>query len=312
MIRKSLLFALVIIILLLNISVEGIERLLNDEIGRKVRIHHPARRIVSLAPSITETLFALGLDEEIVGVTDFCDYPEAASTKPKIGGFINPSIEKIVFLRPHLVIGTRDGNRIETIHRLDDLGFSVYMVDPKSFDDVMKTIQNIGEIVGRRDESRRIIRDMMVKKEYIIRLTKSLPKPKVFFQVGYAPIITVGRGTLADDLIRLTGGRSISEHEPLSYPLYSLETILSKAPEIIIMSSMETKRDYLNLVKMWHHWKTIPAVKMNAIYVIDSNLVDRPTPRIVQGLEALVRIIHPDVSCRRDEVLDDWRGMFFK
>jgi len=292
MIRKSYLIAILFFIIS---SLDAKEHIYTDEIGRKVKIPNIPKRIISLAPSITEILFALGVEEEIVGVTGFCDYPDAALNKPRVGGFINPSIEKIVSLKPNLIIGTRDGNRMETIHRLSDLRFSVYLIDPKSFDGVISTIRNIGEIVGRPDESRKIIGDMMAKKEYIIRATKSLPKPKVFFQIGHAPIITVGKGTLADDLIRLAGGESISEHEPLSYPLYSIETILLKAPEIIIVSSMESKRDCSNLVRMWQHWKSIPAVKMNAIYVIDSNLVDRPTPRIVQGLEALVRIIHPEV-----------------
>jgi iron complex transport system substrate-binding protein len=293
MIRKLLLFAFVINVLL-PISVEGQERLLIDEIGRKVKIPHSAKRIVSLAPSITEILFALGLNEEIVGVTDFCDYPASALTKPRIGGFINPSIEKIVSLKPDLIIGTRDGNRMGTIHRLNDLGFSIYLVNPKGFDGVVKTIQNLGEISGRRDESRRITRDMMTKKENIIILTRSLPKPKVFFQVGYTPVITVGKETLADDLVRLAGGRSISEKESSNYPIYSIETIVSKAPEFIIISSMDNKRDYSNLVKRWQNWKSIPAAEKNAIYVIDSNLVDRPTPRIVEGLETLARLIHPE------------------
>lgn len=294
MIRKLLLFVFVIDLLFHFSQVEGIERLLIDEIGRKVEVPHSAKRIVSMAPSITEILFALGLNEEIVGVTDFCDYPEAALTKPRIGGFVNPSIEMIVSLKPDLIIATRDGNRKETIQRLNDLGFSVYVVNPKGFDGVMKTIQNIGEIVGRQDESRRTIRDMITRKEKVVRLTRSLPQPKVFFQVGNAPIITVGRGTLADDLIHLAGGKSISENETLSYPLYSIETILSKAPEIIIMSSMESNKDYWNLIKKWQNWKSIPAVKKNAIYVVDSNLVDRPTPRIVEGLEEMLRIIHPE------------------
>jgi iron complex transport system substrate-binding protein len=295
MIKKFLLFGFVINILLLNVSGEGQERILTDEIGREVKIPNSVKRIISLAPSITEILFALGLNEQIVGVTNFCDYPEAALSKPRIGGFVSPSIEKIVSLKPDLIIGTIDGSRRETIHRLNDLGLSVYLVDPKSFDGVIKTIKNIGEIVGRQDESRRIIRDMKTEKEDMITHTTSLPKPKVFFQIGYAPIVTVGKGTLADDLIHLAGGRSISEDEPLNHPLYTIETILLKAPEIIIMSSMESKRDYLNLLKIWRHWKGIPAVKMNAIYVIDSNLVDRPTPRIMEGLETLARMIHPDV-----------------
>ena len=253
------------------------------------------KRIVSLAPSITEILFDLGLNQEIAGVTDFCDYPEAALNKPKIGGFVNPSIEKVVSLKPELIIATRDGNRPETIQTLEDVGFSVYVTDPKGFDGVMKTVKDIGEVVGRGDESRRIIRKMMIKKEHIIiTLTQSLPKPSVFFQVGEAPMITVGRETLANDLIRLAGGRSVSENERMDYPVYSIETVISKAAEVIIISSMENKKSFLNLIKMWQNWKSIPAVKWKAIYVVDSNLVDRPSPRIIEGLEEMVRMIHPE------------------
>jgi len=294
MIRKSLLLALVIS-LLLHIPAEGKDRLLTDEMGRKVKIPYPAKRIISLAPSITEILFALGLNEEIAAITNFCDYPQAALRKPRIGGFVNPDTEKIVSLKPDLIIGIRDGNRMDTVHRLNDFGFPVYLIDPKGFDGVMGTIKNIGEVVGREKESRRLIKELVDKRENMITLTRSLSKPKVFFQVGDVPLITVGKGTLADDLIRLAGGRSISENELVSYPSYSIETILARAPEIIIMSSMESKKDHMNLVKRWQNWKSIPAVKMNAIYVIDSNLVDRPTPRIAEGLEAMVRIIHPEV-----------------
>jgi len=292
MMKRSLLLAFIIVVLL-HLPLEGKERLLTDEIGRNVNIPHFPKRIISLAPSITEILFALGLHEEIVGVTNFCDYPEDALKKPKIGGFVSPSIEKIVSLKPDLIIAIRDGNREETIQRLHDLGFSVFWVNPKGFDGVMQTIKNIGEIGGRRDESMRIVKDMRRKKEDILSLTKSLPRPKVFFQVGCDPIITVGRETLADDLIRMAGGRSISENESVNYPLYSIETVIFNAPEVIIISSMESKKNYLNLIKMWQSWKSIPAVKRNAIYVIDSNLVDRPTPRIVKGLETMVHLIHP-------------------
>jgi iron complex transport system substrate-binding protein len=294
MIRTLFLFVLVIDLLFHFSLVEGQERLLTDEIGRKVKISNAPKKIISLAPNITEILFALELDEEILAVTDFCDYPNAALTKPKIGGFVNPSIEMIISLNPDLVIATRDGNRRETIQRLNDLGLSVYVINPKGFDGVMKTIQNIGEVVGRQDEERKIVTALRTKRENILALTQSLPKPRIFFQVGEAPIITVGRETLANDLIRLAGGRSISENETINYPHYSIETIMFKAPEVIIISSMESKRDYLNLVKKWQNWKNIPAVKMNAIYVVDSNLVDRPSSRIGEGLETIVRMIHPE------------------
>jgi iron complex transport system substrate-binding protein len=276
--------------------VQGQEGLFTDEIGRIVRITNSPKRIVSMAPNLTEILFALGLREEIVGVTDFCDYPEAALTKQRIGGFVNPSIEKIVSLKPDLILGIRDGNRMDTVRRLSDLGLSVYVVDPAGFDGVVKTIENIGEVVRRREKSTEIIRKITKKKEAVVRLTQSLPKRKVFFQVGFSPIVTVGKGSLGDDLIRLAGGRSISENESGSYPVYGVETILSKAPEVIILSSMDSKRDYLNLIRMWQSWKELPAVKTNAIYVIDSNLVDRPTPRVVEGLEAMAGMIHPEIS----------------
>jgi iron complex transport system substrate-binding protein len=295
--KRRLLFILVILAihLLPGLSAAGEEHFLTDEAGRKIKLSGPAKRIVSLAPNVTEILFSLGLGKEIAGVTDFCDYPEAVLSKPRIGGFVNPDIEKIVSLKPDLIIGTRDGNRAGAIQRIEELGLSVYLVDPKDFDGVVLTVRNIGQIAGGRDESKRIADHMVEKKEEIIRLTRSLARPRVFFQVGSAPIITVGKGTLADDLIRLAGGRSISENESANYPLYSIESIISKAPEIIIMTSMEGEKEYPNLVKKWQRWKSIPAVKRNAIYVLDSNLVDRPSPRIVDGLEALLRIIHPEV-----------------
>src|SRR5512136_2513696 len=175
MIRKSLLLALVIS-LLLNIPAEGKDRLLTDETGRKVKIPYPAKRIIPLAPSITEILFALGLNEEIAAVTNFCDYPEAVLNKPRIGGFVNPDIEKIVSLKPDLIIGIRDGNRMDTVDRLNDFGFPVYLIDPKGFDGVMGTIKNIGDVVGRERESKRLIKEMVDKRENMITLTQSLSK----------------------------------------------------------------------------------------------------------------------------------------
>jgi iron complex transport system substrate-binding protein len=293
---KRIVFIVSVIFLLLNLSAsEAGERSLTDEAGRRVKVPLSAKRIISLAPSTTEILFAMGLRQEIAGVTNFCDYPEDVSTRPRIGGFVNPDVEKIVSLKPDLIIAITDGNRWETIERLSNLGFPVYTVDPKGFDGVIRTIRNMGEIIGKEEESRALIRRMMERKEKIVTLTRPLPKPAVFFQVGDAPVITVGKGTLANDLIRLAGGRSISENEPLSYPPYGIETILSKAPEIIIFSSMDNRKNYSDLIRKWQAWKSIPAVKSNSIYVIDSNLVDRPAPRIVEGLEALARIIHPEV-----------------
>ena len=299
--RKRVLLAVILITmnLFLWVAADGRERLLTDETGRKVKVPPSPGRIVSLAPNITEILFSLGLEAEIAGVTDFCDYPEAALRKPRVGGYINPSLERIVSLKPDLIIGTREGIRMEAVQALTDLGLSVYLVDPWGFDGATKTITHIGEAVERRNESAKIVKGMTAGRERVVSLTRSLPRPSVYFQLGAGSMVTVGKGTLGDDLIRFAGGASISAAEPAGYPLYSIETVLSKAPEIIIVSSMEGKKDYSNVMGKWRQFKSIPAVKRGAIHVIDSNLVDRPTPRIMEGLEALVRIIHPEVLERK-------------
>src|SRR3990172_1359377 len=251
---KNLLLFVFLLSAFHSISVEGQERVLMDETGREVKMPAAAKRIVSLAPSITEILFALGLNDEIAGVTDYCDYPDLCSTKPRIGGFVNPNLERIVSLKPDLILGIRDGTRDETVRRLNELGFSVYRVDPKGFDGVMKTIRNLGEITGREEAAGKIVRSMMTRKERIFSLTRSLQTPGVFFQVGDAPMVTVGKETLTNDLIRLAGGRSVTENESLDYPLYSIEAVIKKAPEIIIMSSMDNRKDYSNLIRKWQNW----------------------------------------------------------
>jgi iron complex transport system substrate-binding protein len=296
---KKAFILLVIFLLFPFASAEGGDRTVTDETGRSIKIPDSPRRIVSLAPNITEILFALGVDEEIAGVTDYCDYPDAALRKTRVGGFSNPSIEKIVSLNPDLVLAARDGNQAEAVNRLAGLGVSVYWTDPRGFDGVMKTIRNMGELVGRAKESESILRGMGVRRQNIISRVHLLPRPRVFFQVGDAPIVTVGKGSLGDELIRLAGGRNISEAEPMSYPVYSIETILSKAPEVIVISSMDSKKNYLNLIRRWENWKSIPAVRRSSIHVVDSDLTDRPTHRIVEGLEILAAMIHPEVFAKK-------------
>ena len=293
------LFLSVLLIWTFSVGAAARERLLTDETGRTVKVPPTPRKIVSLAPNVTEILFSLGLDTEIAGVTDFCDYPEAALRKPKVGGYINPNVEKIILLKPDLIFWIKEGSRKETLQGLAELGYPVYVTDPKGFDGVTKTLRDIGEVVGRQEKAEAIVKGMTEKKNRWVALTEPLPKPRVYFQVGIASTVTVGKGTLADDLIRFAGGASISRDEPTSYPSYGIEAILSKAPEIIIVSTMEGKKEESTVMQKWQPFGSIPAVKRKAVYVVDSNLVDRPTPRIIEGLDVLVRIIHPEVLERK-------------
>jgi iron complex transport system substrate-binding protein len=265
-----------------------------DEAGREVAFPFPPKRFVSLAPNITEILFSLGLDEEIVGVSIHCNFPERAKGKVRVGSYISLDFEKITYLKPDLIIATGAGNTRDMVDRLGKLGFQTYVIYPKNFEDILKSIAHIGQVVNREKEARMIIEGMRKKSQKVIELTKGLPRPKVFIQIGDAPIVTVGKGSFADDLIRLAGGENIAGKEKEVYPRFGMEEILKRSPEVIVISSMNPKGDYQRILQEWARWKTIPAVKNGRIHLIDSDLIDRPSPRIIEGLEEIAKVLHPE------------------
>lgn len=271
-----------------------------DEMGRKVNVPTSPKRIVSLAPSITETLFALGLDKEIVGVTMFSDYPEAARSKPRVGSYVSISLEKVVSLNPDLIIGTADGNRKETVEQFERVGLPVYVVNPTSLDDIFEMVLNVGKITGKENVAKKLVHNLRERVNFVVSQTKELKKPRVFCQVGIAPIVTVGKNTLHNKLITLAGGTNVSGEEETKYPRYSIEEIIVRQPDIIIVSSMKRGGDFERVRDKWKQWKDIPAVKNDRIHIINTDLVDHPSPRVVDGLEEMVRIIHPEVSLKND------------
>jgi iron complex transport system substrate-binding protein len=265
-----------------------------DEVGREMTLRFPPKRIISLAPNITEILFSLGLDEEIVGVSIHCNFPEKAKSRVQVGSYISLDFEKITSLKPDLIIATGAGNTRDMVDRLGKLGFQTYVIYPKNFDDILQSIAHIGQVVNRDREARSIIEGMRKRSQRVIELTRGLPRPKVFIQIGDAPMVTVGKGSFADDLIRLAGGENISGKEKEVYPRFGMEEILKRSPEVIVISSMNPKGDYQKILQEWTRWKTLPAVKNGRIHLIDSDLLDRPSPRIIDGLEELVRVLHPE------------------
>ncbi len=267
---------------------------LKDEVGREVTFPFPPRRIVSLAPNVTEILFSLGLNEEIVGVSTHCNFPEKAKSKVPVGSYIRLDFERITSLHPDLIIGTGAGNTRDMVDRLEKLGFQTYVIYPKHFEGILRSIDHIGQVVHREREAKTIIDGMRKRSQQVIELTKGLPRPKVFIQIGEAPIVTVGKGSFADDLIRLAGGENIAGKEKEMYPHLGLEEILKRSPEVIVISSMNPKGDYQKISQGWNQWKTLPAVKTGRIHLMDSDLIDRPSPRIIDGLEELAKVLHPE------------------
>jgi len=265
-----------------------------DEVGREITVPYPPRRIISLAPNTTEILFSLGLDEEIVGVSIHCNYPEKARTRVRVGSYISLEFERILSLKPDLVIATGAGNTRDMVERLEKFGLSTFVIFPKNFEGILESIIHLGKVVNREKEAMDIVRDMKRRRERVIELTRGLPRPKVFLQIGEAPIVTVGKGSFADDLIRLAGGENIAGKEKKMYPRFGMEEILRRAPEVILVSSMNPGGHYEKVLQQWARWKMIPAVKDNRVHLIDSDLIDRPSPRIIEGLEEIARLIHPE------------------
>ncbi|MGQ9508135.1 MAG: ABC transporter substrate-binding protein [Thermodesulfobacteriota bacterium] len=265
-----------------------------DEVGRRVTFPFPPRRIISLAPNITEILFALGMDKEIIGVTLNCNYPERVREKVKIGSYISLDFERIVSLKPDLAIATGTGNTKELVDRLERLGIPTYVIFPNRFDGVLQSLLRIGEIVQREKEAKFIVQGMKERKQKVMGKTAFLSRPRVFLQIGEAPLVTVGKGSFSDDLIHLAGGENIAGNERQRYPRIGMEEVIRKSPEVILISSMNPKGDYDRILSEWNRWKAIPAVRQGRIHLINSDLIDRPSPRLIEGLEEMARFIHPE------------------
>lgn len=266
---------------------------LKDEVGREVTFSFPPKRIVSLAPNITEILFSLGLDEEVVGVSIHCNYPEKAKSRVRVGSYISIDFERVISLKPDLIIATGAGNPREMVGRLERLGFPSFVIFPKRFEDVLQSIRHLGRVSAKEREALSIIESMQRRKERVAERIKNLSRPKVFLQIGESPIVTVGKGSFGDDLIRLAGGENVAEKDREMYPRLGMEEILRRSPEVILISSMNPKGDYERIFREWERWKMIPAVKQGRIHLIDSDLIDRPSPRIIDGLEEMATLIHP-------------------
>ena len=265
-----------------------------DEVGRPVTVPLSPKRIISLAPNVTEILFGLGLDQEIVGVSIHCNFPEKARTRTRVGSYISLDFEKIVSLKPDLIIGTGAGNTKDMVDRLEKLGFSTYIIFPKNFDGILTSVRHLSQVVAREKEGLVTVRSMESRRQKIDDLIRNLPRPRVFMQIGEAPIVTVGRGSFADDLISLAGGENVAAKEEKMYPRWGMEEVLKRSPEVILISSMNPKGNYERVVQEWSRWKMIPAVQHGRIRLIDSDLIDRPSPRIVEGLEEMAGVFHPE------------------
>jgi len=269
------------------------QKTFKDFLNRKVTINYPPKRIISLAPSITEILFAIGLDEEIIGVTKFCDYPPKAKGKTKVGGYYNPSLEMIVSLKPDLVVAAADGPNESHIKKLANLDIPFFVIKPRTVDEIIEAMNTLAEVTGKEATAKKTIAKIKERVDQIDKQVKSIPiekRLKVFYALDHTDLYTTGKNTFANDLIVRAGGINIAS-DSNGWFKYSLESLVLKNPDIIITGRME-KQKHEDIVAMWQKYKMLPAVADNRIYTIDNNWLSRPGPRAIDALEKMVELLY--------------------
>lgn len=272
------------------------DRVVVDDLGREVRLAAAPRRIVSLAPNLTETLFALGLGDRLVGVTDFCDYPPAAMRLARVGGVASPSVERILALRPDLVLATTVGNGRDAVLGLAALGLPVVVTDPHDLDGVARSFELAGLAAGAPEEGVTLARQFRDRVEAVRRRVEGRARPRTLVLVWPDPLVAAGPSSFVASLLRVAGGTNALGGEAASrltgqYPTLGVESVLALAPEVIVLAgSPGTTVEALSRLR---RYREIPAVREGRLVAIDQELLARPGPRLAAAAEALAEVLHP-------------------
>ena len=265
-----------------------------DQTGHAVTLPAAPRRIVSLVPGVTEILFAIGAQDALVGVTDFCDYPPDARRKARVGDMLAPNLETLVSLKPDLVVATRSGNREETFDQLKRLGLPVYLVDePPSIAGVLRLVGGLGQLTGHRAAAAAIAAGLQRRIASVRERVAGRPHPRVLYVLWPEPLIVPGRGSLVSELIASAGGESVTADQAQGYPRMSLEAAVGRAPEVIILARHGAGTGPAAR-EQWQRLENLPAIRSGRLYAADGDLLHRYGPRVVDGLELLARLIHPE------------------
>lgn len=269
-----------------------------DDTDRQVAIDEMPERIVSFGPSITEILFALGLGDRVVGVSDYCNYPEEAQEKPSVGNAYSPSIERLVELEPDLVLTVRHE---QLNSELEALGITYLILSPADIDGIFENIELVGAVTGTGDEAEALIDDMQDTMDNILAIVEGAPTVSVFYIIDASLDLTMpwtaGPGSFIDALITMAGGENVAHEAQGEWAMFSIEEVVSAEPDFIIIQTMIAGVPTVTIETLEAHpiWGNMNAVIEGNVFIIDGDLVSRPGPRIVQGLEELARIIHPEL-----------------
>lgn len=263
-----------------------------DALDREVAIKEEPQRLVSLSPAVTEIIFELNMESKLVGVSDYCNYPPGALTISKVGGFADPNLEVILDLKPDLVFASA-GVQEGVLKKLEETGVAVVALDAKDLEGVIQNIKTAGSAVGAPAQAAKVVIALQKRIQDVEqRISQTTSKPEVFYEIWDNPLMTAGPGSFINDLIVKAGGRNIASNAQEEFPRFSLEVLLEKDPEVYIISTHGHKPTD---VKQREGYQALSAVKKNKVFSLDENLITRPGPRVVDGLEKLAKFIHPEV-----------------
>jgi iron complex transport system substrate-binding protein len=269
-----------------------------DDTGRRMYFAKPPARIVSLAPSITEMLFAMEAGDQLVGVTDFCDYPPEALKKPKVG-YSNPNMETLVSLHPDLVVAPNDFLKPDVIVKLEQLKIPVFILADTNVEGIFIHLQTLGRIVGRSPKADAVAMQLRQQVAAIQQRIQGMVPVRMLYVLNSQPLITVGPGSFIDQLIRMAGGINVAAKSATPYPRLSMEAVLQEDPEALVFPVGKAEGISESEQQAWRQWSTMTAVKRGRLHQISADWLNRPGPRIAKGLESLATILHPDSETSR-------------
>jgi iron complex transport system substrate-binding protein len=294
---KKLLYLLILTLILsglincknnLPVAVQN-DREITDDLGRIVKLPAKIERAVSLAPNLTETVFAIDAGDKLVGVTTYCNFPEQAKSITKIGDTMKPNIENIIALKPQVVL-VSTASQIEAFTKtLEEQNIAVFVTNPNSLESIYKSIKQLGEIFGKQEKSIVLVGNMQKRVSEIEMKTKAANKPKTFVQISKGSIFTIGKTSFMTDLINRAGGVSATENIETAYPNLSKETALALQPEVIILSESDDNKEPNDA------FANSPAVKNGKVFKINADVLSRPGPRVVDALEQIAKDLHQEI-----------------
>jgi ABC-type Fe3+-hydroxamate transport system substrate-binding protein len=265
-------------------------RTLTDELGRTVVVPDHPHRVICLMPSVTDTVFALGAGDDVVGISDYTKYPAAALTKPSVGDLIKPSIETILSLRPDLVIGVQPMGPMEVTGQLERVGIPVFVVSPHGIAGILHSVQTIGLALNRTQQADVLVHSLQQRIDAVKGRSMGQNVPRVFMPTWYDPISTIGKNAFITEIIEAAGGRSVTDDLATEWPQISMEVVLQRAPDALLL--VRGGKMTLKVLQDRPGWSSLGAVKAKRVYYVDER-INYPSPVAIDALEDLAKQFHP-------------------